>query len=272
MKKIAAFFILLSSFQSSYALQWNQIQEPTESPVTSVGTTSNGCLSGGQAIPFEGEGYQMVRTSRHRYFGNPKLVTFLQQLAKDIHKSSSGILLIGDMSQPRGGPMNSMHASHQNGLDADIWLWLSPKQLTNNERENFAAPEMVRNDRTNVTKNWTQTQVELIRLITEHPDVERVFLNAAIKQSLCEQSQGQWKWLRKVRPWWGHDRHVHVRLHCPENEPHCKETAPIPAGDGCHELEWWFSEEALNPKKSGKKKSSPKPALPAFCNAVLNAQ
>jgi penicillin-insensitive murein DD-endopeptidase len=272
MKKIAAFFILLSSFQYSYATQWNEVEEPTESPITSVGTTSNGCLSGGQAMPFDGEGFQMVRTSRYRYFGNPKLVLFLQQLAKEMQKVSTGILLIGDMSQPRGGPMNSMHASHQNGLDADIWLWQSPQRLSNNERENFAAPEMVRNDRINVTKNWTQAQVELIRLITESPEVERVFLNAAIKKALCDQSQGQWKWLRKVRPWWGHDRHVHVRLHCPENDPYCKETSPIPAGDGCHELDWWFSEEALNPKKSGKKKATPKPALPAFCNAVLNAK
>lgn len=271
MKQITALLILLGLFQNSYAIHWNQIEEPTESPVTSVGTTSNGCLSGGEAMPFDGEGFQMVRTSRHRYFGNPKLVLFLQHLAKEMQKVSSGILLIGDMSQPRGGPMNSMHASHQNGLDADIWLWLSPQRLSNNERENFAAPEMVRSDRRNVTKNWTQSQVELIRLITEHPEVERVFLNAAIKQSLCEQSEGRWKWLKKVRPWWGHDRHVHVRLHCPENDPHCKETAPIPAGDGCDDLDWWFSEEALNPKKSGKK-PAPKPKLPAYCNAVLNAQ
>jgi hypothetical protein len=31
-------------------------------------------------------------------------------------------LYIGDISQPRGGPMTSGHASHQIGLDADIWM------------------------------------------------------------------------------------------------------------------------------------------------------
>ncbi|MEY3219682.1 MAG: hypothetical protein RIT27_1039 [Pseudomonadota bacterium] len=259
-------------FQNSYALRWNEVETVTESPVAAVGTTSNGCLSGGEAMPLDGEGYQMMRTSRYRYFGHPKLLAFLRQLATDIQKLKVGTLLIGDLSQPRGGPMNSMHASHQNGLDADIWLWLAPQPLTNNEREHFSAPVMVKSNKQEVNNKWTQGQVELMRLIAENPDTERVFINAAIKQSLCEQSQGQWHWLRKIRPWWGHDEHLHVRLHCPENDPYCKETAPIPAGDGCDDLNWWFSEEALNPKKSKKKSKTTKPPLPSFCNAVLNAK
>jgi penicillin-insensitive murein endopeptidase len=272
MKYIPTFFILLISFQSGYAVQWNEIETPTESPVVAVGTTGNGCLSGGEAMPLDGEGYQMMRTSRHRYFGHPKLLAFLHQLSKDIQKLNVGTLLIGDLSQPRGGPMNSMHASHQNGLDADIWLWLAPQRLTNNEREHFSAPVMIKSNKLEVNNKWTQGQIELMRLIAEHPDTERVFINAAIKQSLCEQSQGRWKWLRKIRPWWGHEEHLHVRLHCPQDDPYCKETSPIPAGDGCNELNWWFSEEALNPKKAKKKPKPPKPALPAFCNAVLNAK
>jgi len=259
-------------FQNGYALQWNKVEKPTESPLAAIGTTSNGCLSGGEEIALEGDGYQIMRTSRHRYFGHPKLLAFLHQLANDIQKLKVGTLLIGDMSQPRGGPMNSMHASHQNGLDADIWLWLAPQLLTENEREQLSAPVMIKSNKKEVNEKWAQGQVELLRLIAEHPDTERVFINAAIKQSLCEQSQGTWKWLRKIRPWWGHEEHLHVRLHCPENDPHCKETTPVPAGDGCNDLDWWFSEEALNPKKSKKKAKAPKPPLPSFCNAVLNAQ
>ncbi|MEK7690047.1 MAG: penicillin-insensitive murein endopeptidase, partial [Bdellovibrionota bacterium] len=56
-------------------------------------------------------------------------------------------------------------------------------------------------------------------------------------------------WLRKIRPWCGHDYHFHVRIRCPSSgSPECTESAEIPAStteSGCDEtLAWWFSEEA----------------------------
>ncbi len=54
-------------------------------------------------------------------------------------------------AQPRGGPTLSGHASHQTGLDADIWLTPMPnRQLSRKEREDTSAVMMVRDDRLDI--------------------------------------------------------------------------------------------------------------------------
>ena len=63
-----------------------------------------------------------MRLSRNRNWGHPKLVEFLERLSAKGAKVGWPGLLVGDMAQPRGGPMLTGHASHQVGLDADIWL------------------------------------------------------------------------------------------------------------------------------------------------------
>ena len=70
--------------------------------------------------------WQVMRLSRNRNWGHPKLVAFLERLAEKAKKVGWNGLLVGDMSQPRGGPMLTGHASHQVGLDADIWLTPMP--------------------------------------------------------------------------------------------------------------------------------------------------
>ena len=92
---------------------------------------------------------------------------------------------------------------------------------------------------------WTGEQVELLRTAAAFPQVDRIFVNAAIKQELCLTVNDDRSWLAKLRPWWGHDDHFHVGLRCPEDEIGCFDRPPVPAGDGCDEtLTWWFSEEA----------------------------
>ena len=56
-----------------------------------------------------------------------------------------------------GGPMLTGHASHQVGLDADIWLTPAPDyQLSRNEREDMSAVMMVRADRLDIEPSaWT---------------------------------------------------------------------------------------------------------------------
>jgi penicillin-insensitive murein endopeptidase len=106
--------------------------------------------------------------------------------------------------------------------------------------------------------------------------VDRVFVNAAIKAELCRNPPpGDRGWLRRIRPWWGHDSHFHVRLACPVGQSGCTPQAPLPPGEGCDEsLAWWFSDEALNPPPP---KTPPPPKrdltladLPAACARVLN--
>jgi penicillin-insensitive murein endopeptidase len=210
-----------------------------------------------------------MRRSRRRFFGHPLLVRYLQELGAAAAQQKLGVLAIGDVGQARGGPMPYGHRSHQNGLDADIWFWLprDGRALTATERETINAPSMLAaNGRGLNTEHWSPRQVDVLRLATEFDAVARIFVNPVIKKALCHQFPGA-VWLRKLRPWWGHDDHFHVRLRCPPDETACQDQDPLPAGDGCGaELAWWFSEEARTAKP---RIDVPKVPLPAACEALL---
>jgi penicillin-insensitive murein endopeptidase len=253
-------------------------REPVPLAARSIGFYSAGCLAGAKALPINGPTWQVMRLSRNRNWGHPKLVAFLERLAEKAKKAGWSGLLVGDMSQPRGGPMLTGHASHQVGLDADIWLTPMPdRKLSAEEREFMSATEVVRFDRLDVdTSVWTHEHTELIRTAAEDPDVERIFVNAAIKKALCRDAGPDRAWLAKVRPWWGHDYHFHVRIYCPADSPQCKPQPPPEPGDGCgHELDYWFSDAVLHPK-AAEEPAKPKPGLtlaqlPAACRQVLMA-
>jgi penicillin-insensitive murein endopeptidase len=172
------------------------------------------------------------------------------------------------------------HASHQICLDVDIWLTPMPNRvLSRTEREEASAEMVVRPDRLDVDPNvWTPDHVAVIKAAAQDPAVQRIFVNAAIKKALCRDARGDRSWLTKVRPYWGHDYHFHVRLACPPGETACKGQDPVPEGDGCDEasLAWWFSDEVLHPRPS-LEPPKPKPALtlaslPPECRAVLSAK
>ncbi|HVY59237.1 MAG TPA: penicillin-insensitive murein endopeptidase [Xanthobacteraceae bacterium] len=253
---------------------------PTKSRQARVlGYYANGCLAGGVALPIDGDTWQVMRLSRNRNWGHPNLIRFLERLAAKAHKSAGWPgLLIGDMSQPRGGPMLTGHASHQVGLDADIWLTPMPSHvLTRAEREEMSATNVVAADRRDVDPHvWTPAHAALIKTAAEDPEVERIFVNAAIKKALCRSAGDDRGWLDKVRPYWGHDYHFHVRLRCPPDSATCKHQDPVPAGDGCGKaLDWWFSEGVLHPPPP-KVPPKPKPALtlakmPPACRQLLHA-
>ena len=241
-----------------------------------VGFYSRGCLAGGQALPVNGPNWQVMRLSRNRNWGHPALVAFLERFAPVAARASGWPgLLMGDMSQPRGGPMLTGHASHQIGLDADIWLTPMPERLlTRAEREEMSATDMVREDRLDIDpKVWTEGQFAIIRAAAESPSVQRIFVNAAIKRAMCRSGAGQ-GWMRKVRPMWGHNYHFHVRLFCPRGSESCKDQDPTPAGDGCDaSLAWWFTDEVLHPRKSTKSwPPMTMAALPGECRQVLKAE
>ncbi len=252
-------------------------REPVPLAARAIGYYSAGCLAGAKALPINGPTWQVMRLSRNRNWGHPKLIAFLERLAEKAKKVGWPGLLVGDMSQPRGGPMLTGHASHQVGLDADIWLTPMPDHtLSPQEREFMSATEVVRDDRLDVDpKVWTHEHTEVIRIAAEDPDVERIFVNAAIKKALCREAGVDRAWLAKVRPWWGHDYHFHVRIYCPADSPQCKPQPPPEPGDGCHELDYWFSDAVLHPKPAeGPVQPRPGPTLaqlPAACRKVLMA-
>jgi penicillin-insensitive murein DD-endopeptidase len=258
---------------------FGRIASPTLGHAHVVGFYANGCLAGGAALPIDGPEWQVMRLSRNRNWGHPMIIRFLEKLAAKVHKAGEwNGLLVGDMSQPRGGPMITGHASHQVGLDADIWLTPMPDhQLTSVEREEMSATNAVAADRLDVDRSvWTPNHAAVIKSAARDPQVERIFVNAAIKKALCRDTDPDREWLNKVRPYWGHDYHFHVRLHCPADSPECKPQPPPPPGDGCgKDLDWWFSDAVLHPKPPPIP-VRPKPPLtmanlPPACRAVLAA-
>lgn len=251
---------------------------PSRDPPQVHGFYARGCIAGAEGLPINGDTWQVMRLSRNRNWAHPQMVQLIQRVsrkAKDI-AGWNGIL-VGDMSQPRGGPMLTGHASHQSGLDADIWLTPMPnRQLSRNEREEMSAVMMVRTDRLDIDPQvWTPTHHLVIRAAAQEPSVERIFVNAAIKKALCREAKGDRTWLSKVRPMYGHDYHFHIRIKCPAGSNDC-ESQPAPnEGDGCGDLAYWFSDAVLHPKPPPVP-PKPKPPmtlaqLPAACRTVLNA-
>lgn len=250
---------------------------PATLQTRAIGFYAKGCLAGARALPVNGPTWQVMRLSRNRMWGHPDLIAFLERLAAKAPKAGWRGLLVGDLSQARGGPMLTGHASHQVGLDADIWLTPMPeRELSRTEREEMSATMVVAADRRDVDpKVWTPGHVGIIRAAASEPAVERILVNAAIKKALCRDATGNRDWLRKVRPYFGHDYHFHIRIGCPAGSPTCKPQDPTPEGEGCgKELDWWFSERVLNPPPP---KEPPKPPLtmadlPPECRQVLLAQ
>jgi penicillin-insensitive murein endopeptidase len=153
-----------------------------------IGFYSKGCLAGGKALPIDGPAWQAMRLSRNRNWGHPKLIALLERFAKEAQAEDGWPgLLVGDLSQPRGGPMLTGHSSHQVGLDADIWFTPMPsRKLSRKERENLSATSMLASDNLSVNpKVWGEGQVKIVRRVASYPQIERVLVHPAIKKALC---------------------------------------------------------------------------------------
>ncbi len=253
---------------------------PAAMPTQAIGFYAKGCIAGAQALPINGDTWQVMRLSRNRYWGHPDLIALIERLSVQAKKLAGWPgLLVGDMSQPRGGPMFTGHASHQVGLDADIWLTPMPDHLlSRNDREEMSAINMVANNRLDIDpKVWTPAHLQVIRAAAQEPQVERIFVNPAIKKALCREASGDRTWLSKVRPMYGHDYHFHVRIKCPPGSTNCEAQPPPAESEGCSagDLAYWFSAAVLHPKPPT---TPPKPKpqitlaqLPAECRQVLQA-
>ncbi|MGB5447212.1 MAG: penicillin-insensitive murein endopeptidase [Psychromonas sp.] len=245
----------------SAAASWQSVTAPYPSQPEAIGSYNNGCLAGAQAMPREGKGFQVIRESHKRYYGHPELIQFIQDLGAKVKNNNGKDLLIADMSMPRGGNFVSGHASHQIGLDVDVWFRQVDKLFSPAQRKAPYSINMVNFDRFKVNANWQTAHADMIRFAAEDPRVARIFVNPVIKQQLCTMQWENRNWLSKVRPWWGHSSHMHVRLTCPEGDKLCTNQAPPEAGDGCQEIAWWKAEMAKpkTPQAPVKKQQQIKP-------------
>ena len=249
-----------------------------------IGWYAKGCLAGGEQLSDAGSAWQTMRPSRNRAWGHPKLIKLLKRLGTEAKKDGWPGLLVGDIAQPRGGPLVSGHASHQVGLDADVWLNPMPDHvLSYREREDISAKSMLDETRLAVdTKIFSDKHVALIKRAASYREVQRIFVHPAIKKALCERAGTDRGWLAKVRPLWGHHYHFHIRMYCPNGG--CRAQAPVGGDDGCgKEVDNWLKsiEKSLKrkPDPEAAKKWIPPSArrmitmeqLPAACQTVLDS-
>jgi penicillin-insensitive murein endopeptidase len=256
--------VLAAAAHASPPTPWSLARAPAPGPARAIGGYSAGCIAGAVALPLAGDGFRVARPERHRVFGHPLLIAMIEALAGQLKKLHLGPLAVGDLGQPRGGPAPSGHASHQTGLDVDLW---------------FVAPHgsdsvsMVDAARQQPSPAFASGSARLVELTARDPRVDRLFLNPVLKRALCTTTTGDRGWLRKVRPWWGHADHIHVRLACPADSPECQPQAALPPGDGCDTLAWWFN--AKDEDDRGKQHQSytakvgAMPALPLGCDALI---
>lgn len=253
------------------AAQWSAVRAPKAGAPRVFGFYTAGCVQGAVALPDAGTGFETMHRGRRRYFGHPTLVDYVRDLAAAAAASGFPALLVGDLGQARGGPTPSDHGSHQSGLDVDLAygrpvaaLWTP---LPAGEREGLHPPAVVDIAATTRTAAWGEWIPGLLELAAEDPRVDRIFVNALVKREACAASPGA-PWLGRLRPWWGHDEHFHVRLRCPPGSPGCRAQEPPPPGDGCEEAESWIGREKEPPVRQ-----PPRPqrraALPAECRQVL---
>ncbi|PQJ85124.1 penicillin-insensitive murein endopeptidase [Aliivibrio sifiae] len=264
-------YCLIAFYFSCYSLSlnatlWESMQLPTTQAIESIGSYANGCLEGAKALPLTGKGYQVVRSERKRYFAHSDTISFIQDLALKSEMKLNKQLLIADMSLPQGGRFSHGHSSHQTGLDVDIWLRLLNKPLTEKELKQPYSISLVDKPTSSIRdKQWQPEHFELIKMAAKDERVARIFVNSAIKEKLCEEENRNTEWLRKVRPWWGHSAHMHVRLKCPPEDKNCISQAEPPEGDGCgYEAQSW----RVNP--TPQKKRAPAPVMPKQCTEMLN--
>ncbi len=233
---------------------------PANLQAASYGYYTKGCLAGGVAMPIDGPTWQTMRLSRNRRWGHPNLIATIEELSIKARKTGWNGILVGDISQPRGGPMLTGHRSHQVGLDADLWFTPMPrKRMTYQERENTSAISILKKGTNYVNdRRWNKSYEKLLYHAASFRGVERVLVHPGIKKKLCDTVRGDRSWLSKIRPVYGHHYHFHIRMKCQPGSGACKKQNPPPNDTGCGApLKWWF-DVALAPKKKPKKPVKPK--------------
>jgi len=274
--KVAALLFGLLAADGGVAMQWQGQRNPAAGPARAIGTCTCGCLQGAATLPVSGRGYETLRLGRNRRYGHPALVTYLEKLGAAAADAKVGLLVVGDLSQPRGGPTPTGHRSHQTGLDADVGYVAPPglhQPLSSTAREGLSPPAVV-DGKTHVkTALWTPQIPKLLALAAADPSVDRIFVDPGIKKIMCEGPTAHAPWQGKLRPWWNHHDHFHVRLACPADSPLCVPQEP-PRDDGCGaSLAWWFSDDAAatRVRKREAAAAGPAPELPTACAELVQA-
>mgnify|MGYP000403900208 CR=1 FL=1 len=274
-----------SAWAKRERLPWTKAKTPSKGQAQSIGSYANGCLQGAASLPAQGPGFKSIRRFRHRYFAHPESINLVRKLGKAVQEKQLTPIEVGDLSQVRGGLMAYGHRSHQSGLDVDVWFggdatylqteakrrlqklkrkakkkkW-SAKKLKQ-KRFDIEHPSLISGWRELIDqKVWSKRHQTLLRLAAEQEEVARIFVHFRIKEQMCTlykaspefKTQPEPLWLRKLRPWYGHHQHFHIRLHCPKDSLECDNQGPLPKGLGCEGLSWFSKVEQKERKLAEK--------------------
>jgi penicillin-insensitive murein DD-endopeptidase len=252
---------------------WAEVKKPLllrEQP-EAFGFYTYGCLSGGVELPVSGPYWEVVNAKRNRYYAHPDSVDFLEKLG--LWATPHGKLLLGDISQPAGGPTSYGHSSHQMGLDIDVRFGFAQGVLEPDSREGYPMVAVAKHFMeakdgafglvNEITPDWNPVYGEALQASALHPRVDRIFVSPPIKRKVCQQfrranGRGGFtypEWLVKIRPYYEHNAHFHVRLKCPADSLGCQPQNPnLPdptdvslVGCAGTELGWWFESDHTKP-------------------------
>lgn len=233
------------------------------------GSYNMGCIDNAQPLALQGEHYVMQIWGKGRNYAHPDMLDYLDKFITRTKEAGLPDVIIGDLSQKYGGPYaGSNHASHMVGLDVDI-----PFGFAKDLKDKSKTPDsfyLVRNGK--LTDSFDDERIKLIYLAAQDERVERIFVSPRIKEGMCKlfEGKGDDSFLAKLRPWFGHRAHMHVRLACPSDSPYCKAQAAAPEGTGCgYEVQSWFMPPDPNAKPAPAK-AKQKPVMPQQCKVLLS--
>lgn len=204
------------------------------------GFYSKGTLKNASMLPEVGPGFIRLFLPRDRGYGSLSLVELLQEVALDVNQlfPIGERLQLGDLSAETGGKI-TRHASHQNGLDADLRYFAKDLREQNPQDvggfdESFVIQGKVTSN-FDSDRNWA-----LFSGLVRSGRVQRIFVDQAIKGKFCKQGRQRTpegrEVLRRLRPYANHADHLHIRLYCPEGSAGCVPQSEVPSEVGCGRL------------------------------------
>jgi penicillin-insensitive murein endopeptidase len=193
-----------------------------------VGTNNEGSLIDGVPLPERGEGYIHMYHNTNRFWGTEELINMIEATALDMEKKYPGRdrLQVEDLGFKAGGEI-SRHASHENGLDADIGYYKSDEVEHDPIAKNqvYSDPMVVKEKviaNFDVERNW-----ELMKTLHRHGDVQKIFVDGLLKKAMCAHAKkvgdysNHLQVLRSLRHEVNHQDHLHVRIRCPKEAKKC---------------------------------------------------
>lgn len=208
-----------------------------------IGFYSDGSLLYADSVLDHRPKFSKLFLSRGKHYTSVEMRELLNEVAlfTENRWPNSEPLQIGDLSAKGGGPI-PRHASHQNGIDADV-VYLRKDRAnqdpSSKEWEEYFTYSGRISSNFDHSRNW-----ELLHHIVSEYPVGRIFVDQVVKRELCSYAANEGlmsrpsavEMLRRLRPARYHKTHFHIRLKCPEGHPHCEEQFEPPRGSGCQNL------------------------------------